>query len=186
MVFGNAIYSYRDPEDFLRNRKSFSIWFSPPICLLWYSVKESVPASFTSLLVDMFAKDTTKRPGPMELMKHPFLAEAVHLDIPIALEIMSAASPAPSPVPSRRPLAAHLPPTTPTKSAITAETNIFDGQTLSRYKVDFEETDFLGKGGFGEVVKARNRIGNSDPPFFIQVFMSFYLFQMGDSTRSKK
>ncbi|KAI7849877.1 kinase-like domain-containing protein [Circinella umbellata] len=30
--------------------------------------------------------------------------------------------------------------------------------TLSRYKSDFEEIEFLGKGGFGEVVKARNRL----------------------------
>ncbi|KAI8080591.1 kinase-like domain-containing protein [Thamnidium elegans] len=28
----------------------------------------------------------------------------------------------------------------------------------SRYKTDFEEIEFLGKGGFGEVVKARNRL----------------------------
>ncbi|KAI9261602.1 kinase-like domain-containing protein [Phascolomyces articulosus] len=29
---------------------------------------------------------------------------------------------------------------------------------VSRYKSDFEEIEFLGKGGFGEVVKARNRL----------------------------
>ncbi|ORX48853.1 Serine/threonine-protein kinase [Hesseltinella vesiculosa] len=29
---------------------------------------------------------------------------------------------------------------------------------LSRYKSDFEEIEFLGKGGFGEVVKCRNRL----------------------------
>ncbi|KAJ1927841.1 eukaryotic translation initiation factor 2-alpha kinase, partial [Tieghemiomyces parasiticus] len=29
---------------------------------------------------------------------------------------------------------------------------------LSRYRADFEEIEFLGKGGFGEVVKARNRL----------------------------
>ncbi|KAI8373908.1 kinase-like domain-containing protein [Blakeslea trispora] len=30
--------------------------------------------------------------------------------------------------------------------------------SASRYKTDFEEIEFLGKGGFGEVIKARNRL----------------------------
>jgi translation initiation factor 2-alpha kinase 4 len=30
--------------------------------------------------------------------------------------------------------------------------------STSRYKTDFEEIEFLGKGGFGEVIKARNRL----------------------------
>lgn len=39
-------------------------------------------------------------------------------------------------------------------SDTSATTNI----STSRYKADFEEIEFLGKGGFGEVIKARNRL----------------------------
>jgi translation initiation factor 2-alpha kinase 4 len=34
----------------------------------------------------------------------------------------------------------------------------YGGGSGSRYKADFEEIEFLGKGGFGEVVKARNKL----------------------------
>lgn len=34
------------------------------------------------------------------------------------------------------------------------------GITYSRYRNDFEEVEFLGQGGFGEVLKARNKIDN--------------------------
>ncbi|CAO3634097.1 unnamed protein product [Cunninghamella blakesleeana] len=48
-----------------------------------------------------------------------------------------------------------LPPPMSTSSQL--NTNIQVGG-ISRYRTDFEEIEFLGKGGFGEVVKARNRL----------------------------
>lgn len=38
-----------------------------------------------------------------------------------------------------------------------SNTSVHSGSN-SRYKTDFEEIEFLGKGGFGEVVKARNKL----------------------------
>ena len=113
----------------------------------------------------MFIKDASERPTALELLKHSFFGDAVKADLPVALEIFTG-SPAQSPVPSRRPMHMHLSPTTPAKPALGAHTHVmeqsvFDSQTLSRYRIDFEELEFLGKGGFGEVVKARNRIGLS-------------------------
>ena len=110
----------------------------------------------------MFIKDASERPTALELLKHSFFAEAAKVDLPVALEIFTG-SPAASPAPSRRPISSQLTsPVTPMRVAglnSASEASVFDGQTLSRYKIDFEELEFLGKGGFGEVVKARNRIG---------------------------
>lgn len=50
----------------------------------------------------------------------------------------------------------------------------FGSQTLtssavvSRYKADFEEIEFLGKGGFGEVVKAKNKLDGR----YVETFIS--------------
>lgn len=43
--------------------------------------------------------------------------------------------------------------------AFNSPSYIFSEKLLSRYKSDFEQHTFLGRGGFGAVVKARNVIG---------------------------
>jgi translation initiation factor 2-alpha kinase 4 len=54
---------------------------------------------------------------------------------------------------------ANLPATTAHgQNASTDIPNAAPAISTSRYKADFEEIEFLGKGGFGEVIKARNRL----------------------------
>ncbi|KAI8983703.1 kinase-like domain-containing protein [Pilobolus umbonatus] len=45
----------------------------------------------------------------------------------------------------------------PNQSSISVN-DIASTTSSSRYKADFEEIEYLGKGGFGEVIKARNRL----------------------------
>ncbi|KAI8816832.1 kinase-like domain-containing protein [Fimicolochytrium jonesii] len=105
----------------------------------------------------MLAPDPKDRPNAMEILNHAFFSNT-HSEMPIAFEIMKSSSAVSSPMNSHR---RTLPPVTPSKQSPNANyvgPSIFDSMTLSRYRLDFEEIEFLGKGGFGEVVKARNRI----------------------------
>ncbi|KAJ3283638.1 hypothetical protein HK104_010287 [Borealophlyctis nickersoniae] len=144
MVFGLTIYQYPSTEAYLQNAPD-------------------IPHIFSSLLSKMLAKDASHRPNAIELLNEPFFGDVVNVDVPIALEIMNTGSVAPSPAAAGgRDTVPRVTATTPQKPMFpqnkSPEPNIFDGQMLSRYKIDFEEIEFLGKGGFGEVVKARNRI----------------------------
>ena len=56
-------------------------------------------------------------------------------------------------------------PLAPEPPAINTLSLLDPPSTLSRYQSDFEEIEFLGKGGYGSVVKSKNRIGLF--PFFI-------------------
>lgn len=119
---------------------------------------------FLSLIATMLSKDPKDRSTAMELLQHPFFNEITHLELPVALEIMKSSSAVVSPANSfnRRsipPTTPQKPPTLPVANPTMSQSSIFEAQTLSRYRLDFEEIEFLGKGGFGEVVKARNRIG---------------------------
>ncbi|TPX61382.1 hypothetical protein SpCBS45565_g07286 [Spizellomyces sp. 'palustris'] len=139
MVLGSTVYRHNDFHE-IRGRV------------------KTISDDFHSLLSQMISKDPKDRSTAMELLKHPFFDDVDVVDLPIALEVMMSASAVPSPASSFR---REPPPPTPQKQShltIAPQTSIFATQTLSRYRLDFEELEFLGKGGFGEVVKARNRI----------------------------
>ncbi|KAJ3022418.1 hypothetical protein HKX48_006235 [Thoreauomyces humboldtii] len=120
---------------------------------------KGVSSELANMLQHMILVDPKDRWTAMELIEHPLFLYQGNLDhLPIALEVMKDSSSVRSPAISHR----ELPPPTPQKtspiSLLMSQPSIFDAQTLSRYRLDFEEIEFLGKGGFGEVVKARNRI----------------------------
>ncbi|KAI9098889.1 kinase-like domain-containing protein [Phlyctochytrium arcticum] len=135
-----------------------------PECLVQYSgFGEIAPkASLVSerllnLISLMLTPDPKQRPTALDLLGHSFLEDVGHPELPIALEILKSSSAVPSPATSFH---RQLPPSTPQKSLLSSVSSklMFPSQTLSRYRLDFEEIEFLGRGGFGEVVKARNRI----------------------------
>ncbi|KAJ3150466.1 hypothetical protein HDU86_006639 [Geranomyces michiganensis] len=141
MLFGPAVFTY---VNYVEVRPKV-LAFSPDV------------EDFVSRTL---AKDPKDRATAMELMEHPLFAEEARFDLPVALEIMRSSG---AMVKQENSISRTLPipiaPPTPLKSPpATEEPNIFDSLTISRYRLDFEEIEFLGKGGFGEVVKARNRI----------------------------
>ncbi|KAI8587008.1 kinase-like domain-containing protein [Geranomyces variabilis] len=141
MLFGAAVYSYADYAE-----------LSPKILTFSPDVEHFVSR--------MLAKDPKDRATAMELMEHPLFGEETCFDLPVALEVMRSSAALVKPDNSfSRTLPVPIAPSTPLKSpAAVEEPNIFNSMTISRYRLDFEEIEFLGKGGFGEVVKARNRI----------------------------
>ncbi|KAI8137092.1 kinase-like domain-containing protein [Fennellomyces sp. T-0311] len=138
------------------------------------SESNELPSVAKDLARKMLHRDPRKRLTAIDLLKDPFFADGskgnasmveevtnmvpadshalkpmaedlMHRDLPggwasVAFEPSAAppkASPSPLMVPALR-----------TQQTVAS----------SRYKSDFEEIEFLGKGGFGEVVKARNRL----------------------------
>jgi translation initiation factor 2-alpha kinase 4 len=102
--------------------------------------------SLNELVVKMFKADPKKRPRAVELSPSEFLAT----DAPILEDDISASQ-------SRFGSISSLLPVTPRRQRHDSM-NTGGPFQRSRYKEDFVEEGRLGKGGFGEVVKARKKL----------------------------
>lgn len=102
--------------------------------------------SLNELVVKMFKSDPKKRPRAVELSPSEFLAT----DAPILDEDESVHA-------SRFGSVSSLLPTTPRRQRHDSM-SVGGPLSKSRYKEDFVEEGRLGKGGFGEVVKARKKL----------------------------
>lgn len=138
-----------------------------------------LPTVARDLVKKMMHTDPRKRLTAIDLLKEPFFASAEAASssegLPLLREPTLTSSSdqtatqtqtqalVPSPLepsmapPTRQQQHAHRLSTT---SPQLAPSHITQSAGTSRYRADFEEIEFLGKGGFGEVIKARNRLDN--------------------------
>eukprot|EP00842_Homolaphlyctis_polyrhiza_P005296 jgi/Hompol1/5768/HPOL_004721-RA len=108
--------------------------------------KSRVPTLLSALVSKMMAQDPDERPSALQALEHPFfVADFTNLS-PIS-------TPAPQAAPERSPVTA-----TPLQQELSANSFFEANRMHSRYHADFDELEFLGRGGFGQVVKARNRL----------------------------
>ncbi|KAF9926747.1 hypothetical protein FBU30_003741 [Linnemannia zychae] len=147
--------------------------FSSPALFL-ETIESTIPKLTRDILTKMFDLDPKKRPTAAELLNDPFLGEAAETDSTFNKFHMYKNSEDNSAMGVRRshpPSAINiLPPRIGRESSRLDDMYVDDsvnqlntspptGNNLySRYKSDFEEIEFLGRGGFGEVVKARNKL----------------------------
>lgn len=106
----------------------------------------SLSDALEELVAFFFKSDPKKRPRAFELSSSEFLAT----DAPLFVENTSGGH-------SSSTLGS-LPQITPVRSRSRHNSTTTRGPTSSRYKEDFVEEGRLGKGGFGEVVKARKKL----------------------------
>ncbi|KAI8614564.1 kinase-like domain-containing protein [Chytriomyces sp. MP71] len=123
----------------------------------------NMPRLLSSFLYRAFEEDTVERLSAVDLLKDEFLKEADAGTL-LSLELMHEQS---NVLSQHHPAIAVLSPRAqhqqiPGLQPALSAAGLTSGLELSasRYHADFEEVDFLGRGGFGSVVKARNRIDN--------------------------
>ncbi|RUS18015.1 hypothetical protein BC937DRAFT_89230 [Endogone sp. FLAS-F59071] len=146
------------------------------------SSKNDLPNTVRGVILKMFEEDSKKRLTALELLNEPFftseIGNARHME-PSMKYLLSAAFPSLGPlVPSNNSMGmdplfdASVNSTSGFGSPLQTQGNYVGTTTagvgfsktltspavVSRYKADFEEIEFLGKGGFGEVVKAKNKL----------------------------
>lgn len=114
------------------------------------SWSSQMPSLVSSLFKAALEGDIMRRPSAADLLLHPFFApENAEQDSTLAFRSDKFAVPAQA-------------------GWNSSATNLHDWDQedanapayFSRYKTDFDELGILGKGGFGEVVKARNKVDN--------------------------
>ncbi|KAI1075292.1 serine/threonine-protein kinase gcn2 [Whalleya microplaca] len=115
--------------------------YQSPLALMEYL---SLSSPFSELVTRFFKLDPKKRPRAFELSSSEFLATDAPVivdDVPAALSPSQSLTSLPQAFPMRP-----------------RHDSTFHGPVSSRYKEDFVEEGRLGKGGFGEVVKARKKL----------------------------
>ncbi|KAL7746303.1 eukaryotic translation initiation factor 2-alpha kinase [Sorochytrium milnesiophthora] len=145
-----------------------------------------VPPQVMSLLRNMLDTDPRKRSGAHDLLSKGVLQSALPSDLPRELAVFDTLSLAALDMPSAAHTNLHnlqvstAPRAVPSALALPDDTGLrvitSPGGTqshvpnplttpatgaaaiTSRYRQDFDELEFLGRGGFGEVVKARNKL----------------------------
>jgi len=133
-----ALYDFRgDPESYVRSM--LRVW----------------PPELTSFLLATLAADPAKRPSVLELRTDQFFR--TDLDVPAESLVIARSANVAFPKPS--PVADLSPRTLDAQPAPLSRRRLSGSEELaSRYKQDFDEGIVLGRGGFGQVVKARNKL----------------------------